>query len=563
MFYKVLNMFSVIDFKKEEFELIQKNIEKSRGYVSYVDVQKGTRKNNPRYEKYLAIKQNLYSHYAPRRPIEQKSGFKHMYISLDSKDSDKEKLEKIKDKYGILNDYIIEYEILNGEIEGEYIAKHIYKPLEYVAHEKLISMDDNLMRLDKANLRDEFIMNNYKRFLLLPFLIKDGDNYTEAYVIANIYKEGVITLQVTLSFEHDKVIAVSDNSPRQQIISEVHFYKSKQSYNTHDYWEKDIQKNITIDQIMRHCIRQLCELCKTEFKENDYERKITWIFGDYEMNKRANHQEFIEKNKKLYVSHLENGGKQFIDMMHSDDIDKVLQESKVFNRRELVYMCNSTFSIISNGSRIYRTQIEKYLKQEENHLKKMRVYDDRILQIYKDLTLKQMFDFIRFYELSLIKKHFVSQLLSSMSEKSVKTTRDFNLLRRDFNFLKLDYNEEILFKDEGTAKVLYSDILDKTNTSSLLTKAEELFKNIREDVLNHKEMEVKSNETIILIISSIIAVVLGYNGIKLIVNDILMNLPFIGAFVSLHPLRYTLGIWGFLVFIMIYLNIKRWFKNQQ
>ncbi|OFC92584.1 hypothetical protein BTGOE5_55660 [Bacillus thuringiensis] len=556
-------MFSVIDFKKEEFELIQKNIEKSRGYVSYVDVQKGTRKNNPRYEKYLAIKQNLYSHYAPRRPIEQKSGFKHMYISLDSKDSDKEKLEKIKDKYGILNDYIIEYEILNGEIEGEYIAKHIYKPLEYVAHEKLISMDDNLMRLDKANLRDEFIMNNYKRFLLLPFLIKDGDNYTEAYVIANIYKEGVITLQVTLSFEHDKVIAVSDNPPRQQIIPEVHFYKSKQSYNTHDYWEKDIQKNITIDHIMRHCIRQLWELCKIEFKENDYERKITWIFGDYEMNKRANHKDFIEKNKKLYVSHLENGGKQFIDMMHSDDIDKVLQESKVFNLKELVYMCNSTFSIISNGSRVYRTYIEKYLKQEENHLKKMKVYDDRILKIYKDLTLKQMFDFIRFYELSFIKKHFVSKLLSGMSEKSIKTTRDFNLLRRDFNFLKLDYNEEILFKDEGTPKALYSDILEKTNTSALLTKAEELFKNIREDVLNHKEMEVKSNETIILIISSIIAVVLGYNGIKLIVNDILMNLPFIGAFVSLHPLRYTLGIWGLLVFIMIYLNIKRWFKNQQ
>ncbi|PGB04930.1 hypothetical protein COL98_28345, partial [Bacillus toyonensis] len=161
------------------------------------------------------------------------------------------------------------------------------------------------------------------------------------------------------------------------------------------------------------------------------------------------------------------------------------------------------------------------------------------------------------------KKHFVRHLLQGTSDNIYTSPKEYNSLRRDFNFLKLRYDEEILFGPEGSAKKLYSDILEKTKTNALLKKAEELFKNIREDVITQKEIQVKSNETIILIISSILTIVLGYNGIKLMVNDILAKVPYLGPYVLLHPLRFTVGIWSVLIIIMIVLNFKRWNVNRK
>ncbi|MGR5914514.1 hypothetical protein ACT7DA_20535 [Bacillus pacificus] len=146
--------------------------------------------------------------------------------------------------------------------------------------------------------------------------------------------------------------------------------------------------------------------------------------------------------------------------------------------------------------------------------------------------------------------------MNGISNNVYTAPKEYNSLRRDFNFLKLRYNEEILFSLEGTAKKLYKDILEKTNTTPLLKNAEDLFKNIREDVIAQKEFKVKSNETLILILSSILTIVLGYNGIKLMVNDILVKIPYIKWYVNMHPLRTTLGIWCFLILIMTWLNLK-------
>lgn len=110
---------------------------------------------------------------------------------------------------------------------------------------------------------------------------------------------------------------------------------------------------------------------------------------------------------------------------------------------------------------------------------------------------------------------------------------------------------------------MYKDILEKTNTTSLLKKAEDLFKSIREDVITQKELKVKSNETLILIVSSILTIVLGYNGIKLIVNDILIRTPYVKSYALIHPLRTTVGIYVFLIVIMIWLNAKRWVMNKK
>ncbi len=72
-----------------------------------------------------------------------------------------------------------------------------------------------------------------------------------------------------------------------------------------------------------------------------------------------------------------------------------------------------------------------------------------------------------------------------------------------------------------------------------------------------KEFKVKSNETLILILSSILTIVLGYNGIKLMVNDILVKIPYIKWYVNMHPLRTTLGIWCFFNFNYDMVKLKK------
>lgn len=62
---------------------------------------------------------------------------------------------------------------------------------------------------------------------------------------------------------------------------------------------------------------------------------------------------------------------------------------------------------------------------------------------------------------------------------------------------------------------------------------------------------MKSNGTLILTVSSILKVSLGYKGIKLIVNDILVKILCIKSYVTTHPLRTTVGIYSFLIMVMI------------
>ncbi|WP_257209065.1 hypothetical protein [Bacillus cereus] len=556
-------MYSIMTFNKDSFKDIQKNIQNSRGYVSYIDSKKYIRNTNPRYKNYLDYKQALYTVYKPRDPIKKKENGLYSYLALVPEQVEKSKLDKLHKQFGVQDDYINEYDIVYEDKSGNYTAVHKPLPIEYLAYENLLDMETKLEMVDRENLSDNFVMQNYKRFILLPFLIKNDDTYTEGYVIANIYDIGIITLQVTVTFEDKIAVSVPTIPPRGLSIPEVHFYKSKKNYSFNDFWEKDIQKNINVDDIMSHYVKQISELGKIKLTENRIDRRINWVFCDYQINKYSNHEEFINNHERLYFSYLLNGNKENVKRYLDSEVKQTLKEAQVVKNKDYVYMCSSTFSILSFGYTTFHDAVKKVLEKDEKELKRLKIYNEKLIQLYKTRTLIQMYDYLRFYELSFIKKHFVRHLLQGISDNIYTSPKEYNSLRRDFNFLKLRYDEEILFGPEGSAKKLYSDILEKTKTNALLKKAEELFKNIREDVITQKEIQVKSNETIILIISSILTIVLGYNGIKLMVNDILAKVPYLGPYVLLHPLRFTVGIWSVLIIIMIVLNFKRWNVNRK
>ncbi|MDA1531080.1 hypothetical protein ORM86_23730 [Bacillus cereus] len=554
-------MYSIMTFDKDLFNDIQKNIQSSKGYVSHINTKTNIRNINPRYKTYLDYKQALYTKYKPLDPIKKKEGAKYSYIALLPEHIENKKLDELYEKFGVQDDFINEYEIVQEDQSGNYTAVHKPLPIEYLAYENLLDMDKKLELVDGESLSRNFVMQNYKRIVLLPFLIKNNKVYSEGYVIANIYDVGIITLQVTVTFE-DKTVSVPTDVPRKFTIPEVHFYKSKKYYTSNDFWEKSIHKNISIDQIMSYYVNQLSTLGKISLTENRIDRRINWVFGDYQLNRYSNHKEFIKNNEKSYYSYLFNGDKERVNRRSDEEISITLKEALIVKSNDHAYMCSPTFSILSFGYTAFYNMAKKHLEKDEKHLKRSKVYNEKLQNIYKKQTLIQMYDYLRFYEISFIKKHFVRNLLNGISTNVYTAPKEYNNLRRDFNFLKLRYDEEVLFEYEGTAKKFYKDILEKTNTTSLLKKAEDLFKSIREDVITQKELKVKSNETLILIVSSILTIVLGYNGIKLMVNDILVKIPYINFYVTKHPLRTTVGIYSILIAVMVWLNIKRWIMNK-
>ncbi|PEF66719.1 hypothetical protein [Bacillus cereus] len=573
MFYKVLNMYSVINYDKKLYEQIQKNIEESRGYVCYINSKKNTEKTNSRYENYLRYKQALYTIHKPHNPTKQKDDFNYHYEALVPPDIDIKKINQLYEQFGVQEDYINEYNIINEAKDGSYVAIHTPTPIECLALENLIEIDQKIEKTNRFNLSKNFVMHNHKRYMLLPFLIKSEGVFTEAYAIANIYDIGIITLQITMTFEHKKVISTPENIPRNMKIPEVHLYKSKKNYKSDDFWEKDIVSNINADGIMEHYIKQLSELSNIPLEDDRLNRRINWVFGDFDKNKRSDLQDFIKHNKDLYTSYLLNGTKEHSNRYFPSEVDEILKGFEVYKNKQCIYMCSPTFSILTFGSTLFYEKAKEILenhekesikqKAYENELRKQKAYEEQLNLILKKQTIINMFDFLRFYELGFIKKYFVRNLLQNNSKNQYASTEDYNLLRKEFNFLKLQYDEDILFSSDGSAKDLYKAILEKTETNALLKKSEELFKNIREDIVTQKEIKIKSNETNILVISSLLTIVLGYNGLKLIVNDILTKIPPINQYVILHPLRFTVALWSILISIMLYLNVKRLIINRK
>src|SRR5699024_12104962 len=117
------------------------------------------------------------------------------------------------------------------------------------------------------------------------------------------------------------------------------------------------------------------------------------------------------------------------------------------------------------------------------------------------------------------KKNMIKKNKKKKKKKIYNTIKDYNTIRQKINNLKINYDEDILFKSHRSPKDLYSHILSKSGANSILSKVEILLDQTREDVSNIREHNINKSETYILIMTSILTVLLGYQGIKYIVYD--------------------------------------------
>lgn len=567
MFHQNMNIFKILTFEKKNYTKIIKAIKDSRGYISYIDSKKDTGKINPRYERYVKLKQAAYT--VNQRKLNQDPDPNSIYNVIMSDQINIERIDEFIDTHGTHNDFgthdDFEYETkVEVQDDGSFMTIHQINPIEYSVYNTALDIDDTLERLDRAHLNENFLLKNVQRFILPPFLAKHNGNYVKPFIIANVYDVGVITIQVSISFNKDNVEELKSTPPNKVMLEELQFNKLKKNYNSKDFWLKDKTSKGSIYDVLDYYENFLINICETSKLQKEKEHQISWVFGDFEINKRPDHKDFVNENKRFYVSYLLNAGKEFIERITDEDINEILTNSSLINNKNMHFYCSESVSLLSFSYSAFHKSAVDLLKDKKSELKKEGIYDSSLMEIYNDHLLFDMFEFLRYYELTFIKKFYSLRMLNEISNENFKTITDYNKIRKEFNSLKINYDEQILFPIQSSPRYLYSKLLLKSGTNKLLDKVEIMLANAREDINSSREVNIKKTETYILIMTSILTILLGYGGIKLIVYDILTSISSfgIGQLFSAHPLRWTITLWFTLCIIMILLNIIRYRANK-
>ncbi|MGV2941460.1 hypothetical protein AB5I83_17790 [Mesobacillus sp. LC4] len=553
MFYKNLNMFGILSFEQKHYKDVVQSIKDSRGYISYIDAKTDKGNINARYQSYVILKQAAYTTQAPKRNQDDKMN--KMYTTLMPKSVNQEQVNTFLKEHGMHSDYEYEYEITHKD-EHSYTALHQVIPIEHSVFDTALDLDDNFEKLNRQYLNEEFLLKNHQRFTLLPFLGKFEGNYVKPVVIANVYDAGIITIQISVG--HAANVAITDSEPNLVVLEDLEFYQIKSNYSSRDFWKREKVSKGTIYKVMDYYMDQLEHICGNFNLVRNTEKQIAWVFGDFNPNKRFEHNDFVKKHQNLYASHLINAPKQLIERMTDEKIEEVLKTSQIEHYKSMHFYCSEVISLLSFSHSAFHQEAAGSLKEAEKDLRKQGIYNEMLIEQYKEQSLYTMFEFLRFYELTFIKKYYAIKLLNKLSRKTIRNLKEYNSIRNEFNSLKINYDQQLLFKSHGSPTLLYGKLLEKSGTENVVEKVEKLFSNAREDVSNAREHAIKQSETYILIMTSLLTVLLGYRGIKYIVEDILINLPYIGTIFSLHPLRWTFCFWIALIFSMVFLNIFRY-----
>lgn len=569
MFLRVGNMMKLLTFDKKKYDELVDNIEKSNGYVCYINSKLNNGLSNNEYCKYLDEKQEVYTSYIVPSKREKDKIYERMVVSASSsvekKNSEqvpKETIEGLYRKYGISDDYIIN--MLDDFSQDDFSVK-VYQaiPMEKEIYDLILHIDDSIESINRAQLSQKFIFNDYRRFMLIPPLIKNNSgDYEVCIVLATIYSTGIITLQLIVTFTTDKVVPLSENSPRGTTLSEVNLHKIREKYYKEDFWLKEKQYNLNFDQLLNHYETKLFKIGKIKIESNPKNTAFVWTIGDFLLNKNSLYLSKPDDYQKTLNYYLLNSRKSIIEDFTKERLNNTLKNFLVFEHRNLSFYCSTTNAVLYVNKNKYLSKIIDNLKEDEKKLKEFKEYEFTVLEQCKKTMLVSMFDFTRFYELSFIKKYYIRNLIDNIANSRYQSLTEYKKLKRDLNFLNIKFDEEFLFPYEGSAREIYRDMLEKTEANILQTKAENLIKSLSDDISQERDSRIKQNENSIIMFSSIITIVLGYNGIKVIVNDILCNFPYIGIVASQHPLRFSFGIWFILVFIMCMFNIRRWKRNQ-
>lgn len=542
-------------FSKDDYEQIIENIKQSKGYISYINSKADKGKTNYRYEKYITLKQAAYT--SQTSSVNTDENMTSLFLTISDSPIEEAEVSRYLKEHGVGEDVVYSHELMYQD-DDSFVVQHKVKTIEEIALDKALELDDHFERINRRHLREDFVLKNHQRFILPPFLAKYEGKYVQPIVIANIYDIGIITIQIIISFEMEKIDVLGENVPTNINFPSVDFYKKEKEYKSWDFEEKVTEKNMTPRGILEYYFDFIDNITKDIDVQKQEETQYAWVFGDFEIDKHPTHENFVERNRNYYAAHLINASNEQMKRFSKENIKEILKKSLIRNMKPMHYYCSEGISILSFSYSAFHENAVASLKEKESELKKKKAYDEALKEFYKCSSFIDMFEFLRIQELTYIKKYFAMMIFKKMSKREIKTFEEFNAITSELNNLNVDYDEQVLFNSVGSVRELYIDISEINKTNEILRKAEKMLSAIRDDVNGFREISIKKTETLILTMTSILTVLLGYRGIKFIVYDILVNLPWKMNLIFIeHPLRWTIFLWSLLLVLMLFLNVKK------
>lgn|GEM_PF-4482406 len=386
-----------------------------------------------------------------------------------------------------------------------------------------------------------------ERRMLLPLRIKHNGEYILNYIMITVFKEGIISLQICVQDFNDKQLQLSESTPRSIHFDEVTFYKNKKHYMFDDFWEEETFENISIDNILVEYKKRIINLINLDLYSNDNFNSLSWGIGDFSSfkNPYKDYSAFYSRYKFNILQFLTNSDKQLTE--NREEREEEIQSSKIRSDKDLSFYCNSFSSVFTLRSE----RMANIIEQDIAELKTSPYYKDEYKRSASIYFLVANLNFMKFYEMSFVKKYFLKDLLNQISESEYRTIDEYNRMIKQLNTIKFNYDSDVIFFTDGSPKTLYERILERCNINDLEEKAENFLKLFKDDIQIIKDEKKNANELLLLTISSILTIVLGFTGILNIFKTILGK-------ENPNYIFYSLVVWGVLIILIIILNIRRW-----
>jgi len=356
-------------------------------------------------------------------------------------------------------------------------------------------------------------------------------------VMLTIYDIGIIHIQVIVGYDIEEIPKIDVGELHLQ-LDDIKLYKIKQKYkNILDYFDTYKETNIKTSYIKNYYKELLESVCKIKlYSENDYNSTINFI-GDYEEDKNAeNLNHIIEKDRNKIISLLNNSSESLIKAEQDEKVDQYLKERIVFNKKDIrLYIDNISSLILWSNYRVLPIIISN-LKNSKLDISKENIQFKQSEQMYYSL-----FQIIKYVELTEIKKFYAKNLLNKLITKDNLSYEFLAQMQEDLHLLKIGFDADLIFRWEGSQKELFKISEERNNTVNLINKSEKLLKSICEDLKIKDEDRKYKNEKSIVYFTSLLSVIVSFEGIKEISYNILANLGIV--FINEHPLRVTIILW--------------------
>ncbi len=545
MIFKNIFGYSIIKFNPENYyQIVQKLHDSNIILTSTLHDDSENIYVAKEFNEYLQYKNALYMSEGIK--TEETSSF---IFNLNPEQISETILNKLKKDFLRKDDFSLSTtqevsHVLGGKLITKFHNIHLY---EEDLLDCAIQVDKAYYDIEKMCLTANARYSSQERRILLPLRIKHNGKYLLNYVMITIFKEGIISLQICIQDFVEKQLLLSKSPPRYNCFDEVTFYKNKERYSFDDYWEEETFENINIDKILAEYKKRIINLINLDLFSNDDFDSVSWGIGDFSSfkNPYKDYSAFYNRYKSNIGQYLFNSDNELAE--NSEERKEEIQSSRIRSDTDLSFYCSSYSSVFALRSERIANKIEMNIEE----LKTSPYYKDEYKRYAAISFLLANLNFVKFYEMSFVKKYFLKDLLNQISESKNRTIDEYNRMIKQLNTIKFNYDKDVIFFTDGSPKTLYERILEKSNINDLEDKVVNFLKLFKDDIQIIKDKKKNANELLLLSISSILTIVLGFTGLLTIFKTILGE-------ENPNYIFYSKIVWGILIIIIIILNIRRW-----